>query len=114
MTATSVPGLGWFHASTRLAASRSLGRICKRGSRYLRTLFVQAAQVILMRPHNWPSFSFGAWLEEGSKRLHRNKLAVALVNRLARILRHAGTFDVRRLEAPALQQQTPPTSSRLR
>ncbi|MCK5549656.1 MAG: IS110 family transposase, partial [Hyphomicrobiaceae bacterium] len=28
-----------------------LGRISKRGSRYLRTLFVQAAHIILMRPH---------------------------------------------------------------
>src|SRR3954471_14895622 len=30
-----------------------LGRISKRGSKYLRTLFIQAANVILMRPHNW-------------------------------------------------------------
>ena len=29
-----------------------LGRISKRGSKYLRTLFVQAAHIILMRPHN--------------------------------------------------------------
>jgi hypothetical protein len=31
----------------------TLGRISKRGSKYLRTLFIQAANVILMRPHNW-------------------------------------------------------------
>ena len=83
-----------------------LGRISKRGSKYLRTLFIQAAHVILMRPHNWLSVSFGPWLQEASKRLHRNKLAVALANKLARIawsvLRHGGTFAVRRLEAPAL------------
>jgi len=36
-----------------------LGRITKRGSRYLRMLFVQAAQVIMMRPKNWHKFSFG-------------------------------------------------------
>jgi len=36
-----------------------LGRITKRGSRYLRMLFVQAAQVIMMRPKNWSKFSFG-------------------------------------------------------
>ena len=30
-----------------------LGRISKRGSRYLRMLFIQAAKVLLMRPHNW-------------------------------------------------------------
>ena len=37
-----------------------LGRISKRGSKYLRTLFIQAANVILMRPHNWERFSFRA------------------------------------------------------
>jgi transposase len=34
-----------------------LGRITKRGSEYLRTLFIQAANVILMRPHNWERLS---------------------------------------------------------
>ncbi len=36
-----------------------LVRISKRGSKYLRTRFLQAAHVILMRPHNWRKFSFG-------------------------------------------------------
>jgi transposase len=62
-----------------------LGRISKRGNRYLRTLFIQAAHVILMRPHNWHKFSFGPWLKRASERLHKNKLAAALANRLARI-----------------------------
>ena len=62
-----------------------LGRISKRGSKYLRTLLIQAAKVLLMRPQNWPRFSFGAWLKTASERLHRNKLAVALANKLARI-----------------------------
>jgi transposase len=74
-----------------------LGRISKRGSRYLRTLLIQAAKVLLMRPHNWPRFSLGAWLKTASQRLHRNKLAVALANKLARIgwsvLRHDKAFD---------------------
>ena len=43
-----------------------LGRIYKRGSRYLRTLFIQAANVILMRPQNWEQFSFGALAEGGA------------------------------------------------
>jgi transposase len=79
-----------------------LGRISKRGSRYLRMLFVQAAKVILMRPHNWPRFSFGEWLGQAAQRMHRNKLAVALANKLARIawsvLRHGKAFDVDRDE----------------
>lgn len=62
-----------------------LGRISKRGSKYLRTLFIQAAHVILMRPKNWDKFSFGPWLTEAATRLHRNKLATALANKLARI-----------------------------
>ena len=74
-----------------------LGRISKRGSKYLRTLFIQAANVILMRPHNWQRFSFGAWLQNAAPRLHRNKLATALANKLARIawsvLRNEKTFD---------------------
>jgi transposase len=74
-----------------------LGGISKRGSKYLRTLFIQAAKVILMRPHNWEKFSFGAWLQNASPRMHANKLAVALANKLARIawsvLRNETSFD---------------------
>ncbi len=36
-----------------------LGRVTKRGSRYLRMPVVQAAKVILMRANRWPDFSFG-------------------------------------------------------
>ena len=79
-----------------------LGRISKRGSRYLRTLFIQAAKVILMRPHNWERFSFGAWLKNAAPRMHRNKLATALANKLARIawsvLRNEKNFDTHRRE----------------
>lgn len=74
-----------------------LGRISKRGSKYLRTLFIQAAKVLLMRPQNWPRYSFGAWLKTAAERLHRNKLAIALANKLARIawsvLRNDRAFD---------------------
>ena len=62
-----------------------LGRISKRGNRYLRTLFIEAAHAILMRLRTWERFSFGPWLKEGAARLHRNKLATALANKLARI-----------------------------
>lgn len=74
-----------------------LGGISKRGSKYLRALFIQAARVILIRPQNWEKFSFGAWLAEAAKRLHTNKLAAALANKLARIawsiLRNGKPFD---------------------
>ena len=62
-----------------------LGRITKRGNRYLRTLFMQGARVILLRPINWAKHSFGLWLTAAAQRLHHNVLATALANKLARI-----------------------------
>ena len=62
-----------------------LGRISKRGNRYLRMLFMQGARVILLRPVNWAKHSFGPWLTAAAKRLHHNVLATALANKLARI-----------------------------
>ncbi len=83
-----------------------LGRITKQGSTYLRMLFVQAANVIMMRPQNWPKFSFGSWLEGASQRMHRNKVAVALANKLARIawsvLRTGKNFDCHHIEMEAV------------
>ncbi|MEQ8666305.1 MAG: IS110 family transposase [Rhodospirillales bacterium] len=83
-----------------------LGRISKRGCRYLRTLFIQAAHIILMRPKNWERFSFGPWFEQASERMHKNKLATALANKLARIawsvLRLGKAFDGHRTEAMAV------------
>ena len=62
-----------------------LGRITKRGNRYLRMLFMQGARVILLRPANWSKHSFGSWLAAAAQRLHHNVLATALANKLARI-----------------------------
>ena len=62
-----------------------LGRISKRGNSYLRTLFMQAARVILLRPVSWPKHGFGVWLARAAQRLHPNVLAAALANKLARI-----------------------------
>ena len=83
-----------------------LGRISKRGSKYLRSLFTRAAKVILMRPQNWPRYSFGTWLKAAAERLHRNKLAIALANKLARIawsvLRNERSFDSHLHEAATI------------
>jgi len=62
-----------------------LGRITKRGNRYLRVLFVQGARAILLRQKSWAKHSFGSWLTAAARRLHRNVLTVALANTLARI-----------------------------
>ena len=45
-----------------------LGRITKRGNRYLRMLFVQGARAILLRPKSWAKHSFGPWLTTAARR----------------------------------------------
>ena len=62
-----------------------LGKLSKRGNRYLRVLFVQAAWVVLIRPQSWERYGLKPWIEAAKKRLHRNVLAIALANKLARI-----------------------------
>ena len=62
-----------------------LGKISKRGNKYLRTLFVQAAHVVLARRPGAAMRGLWPWIEQASKRLHRNMLAIALANKLARI-----------------------------
>jgi transposase len=62
-----------------------LGKVSKRGNRYLRVLFVQAAWVVLIRPQGWERYGLKPWIEAAKKRLHHNVLAIALANKLARI-----------------------------
>ena len=64
-----------------------LGNISRRGNRYLRTLFVQAAWVVLVKvgPKHWERYGLKSWIEAAKERLHHNVLAIALANKLARI-----------------------------
>src|SRR5256886_2787004 len=62
-----------------------LGKISKRGNRYLRVLFVQAAWVVLVRIKDWDRYGLKTWIDAAKKRLHHNVLAIALANKLARI-----------------------------
>jgi len=62
-----------------------LGPISRRGNRYLRALFVQAAWVVLIRIKDWDRYGLKAWIDAAKKRLHHNVLAIALANKLARI-----------------------------
>jgi len=52
------------------------------------------------------SISFGPWLTEAATRLHRNKLATALVNKIARIawsvLANWKAFDTNRNKVTAV------------
>src|SRR6266446_568740 len=78
-----------------------LGKISKRGNRYLRVLFVQAGWVVLIRPKSWERYGLKPWIEAAKKRLHRNVLAIALANKLARIawsvLAHGRSFEASKL-----------------
>ena len=84
-----------------------LGSISKRGNRYLRVLLVQAAWVVLIRPKSWERYGLKGWLEAARKRLHRNVLAIALANKLARIawsvLARGRAFGARRIDQAANQ-----------
>src|SRR5437867_3021419 len=62
-----------------------LGKISRRGNRYLRVLFVQAAWVVLIRPKTWERYGLKSWIEAAKRRSHHNVLAIALANKLARI-----------------------------
>src|SRR6187397_3673650 len=81
-----------------------LGKISKRGNRYLRVLFVQAAWVVLVKvkPTRWEGHGLRPWIEAASKRLHHNVLAVALANKLARIawsvLARGRAFEARKMD----------------
>jgi transposase len=134
---TSVPGIGPIIASATVAAIGTgdafskgrdfgawlglvpkqistgdrtiLGSISKRGNRYLRALFVQAAWVVLVRvrPQQWERYGLKPWIEAAKKRLHHNVLAIALANKLARIawavLNKGRAFECAEFNAPAPQ-----------
>jgi Transposase IS116/IS110/IS902 family len=65
-----------------------LGKISKRGNRYLRVLFVQAAWVVLIKPKIWERHGLKHWIEAAKKRLHPNVLAIALIRRDAASVGH--------------------------
>ena len=76
-----------------------LGPISKRGNRYLRMLFVQAARSVLLRPQSWQKYGLKSWIEAAARRLNRFKLAIALANKIARVawgvLHGRRNFEVR-------------------
>lgn len=84
-----------------------LGKISKRGNRYLRVLFVQAAWVVLIKPKSWERYGLKPWLEAAKKRLHHNVLAIALANKLARIawsiLAHGRNFEMGTIDEATTQ-----------
>jgi transposase len=84
-----------------------LGSISKRGNRYLRVLFVQAARAVLLRPQSWERHGLKPWIEAAKRRLHHNVLAIALANKLARIawavLAREKGFEARAISGATVQ-----------
>jgi transposase len=76
-----------------------LGKISKRGNRYLRVLFVQAAWVVLIKPKSWQRHGLKPWLEAAKKRLHHNVLANKLARIAWSILAHGRTFEASKVQA---------------
>jgi hypothetical protein len=62
-----------------------LRAISRRGNRYLRALFVQAAWVVLVKMKDGDRYGLKASLDAAKKGLHHIVLAIALANKLARI-----------------------------
>src|SRR5262249_15332441 len=55
--------LGLVHSQISTGDRTILGKISKRGNRYLRVLFVQAAWVVLIKPKSWDRHGLKPWLE---------------------------------------------------
>ena len=65
---------------------RRLGRISKRGDVYLRTLLIHGARSVLLHARKQPPDRLRAWAHELAETHVHNKAAVAVANKLARIV----------------------------
>ena len=61
-----------------------MGGISKRGNSYLRRMFVHGARAVLLRI-KYDTGGLGRWVQQLQTRRPRNKVIVALANKLARI-----------------------------
>lgn len=99
----------WLGLTPRESSSgnvRRLGGISKRGDRYLRTLLIHGGRSVLTAAHRkTPVDQLRAWALGIERTRGRNKAAVALANRLARIAwavwRHDRNFESRPLQKAA-------------
>jgi hypothetical protein len=66
-----------------------LGKISRRGNRYLRVLFVQAAWVVLIKPKIWERYGLKPWIERPTKPI--GMVAVAALSALAESVPHPAT-----------------------
>ena len=83
--------IGLTARETSSAGRRRLGRISKQGDVYLRTLLIHGARSALVAAHlarrrDRPLHRLQEWALECEKRRGRNRAAVALANRIARVV----------------------------
>ena len=61
----------------------------------------------MIKPQSWKRYGLKPWIEAAKKRLHRNVLAIALANKLARIawsvLARGRNFEARRIDDATVQ-----------
>ena len=59
--------------------------------------------MVLIKPQSWERHGLKRWLDAAKQRLHRNVLAIALANKLARIawgvLARGRAFEANKLQA---------------
>src|SRR6185312_5343856 len=95
-----------------------LGKISKRGNRYLRVLFVQAAWVVLVKvkPTRWQGHGLRPWIEAAKKRLHHNVPTSSRASRGAFLLMiepsRQTSFKLLRNRSRVIELPAPPRSAR--
>jgi len=72
---------------------RYLGRISKRGDGYLRSLLVQGARSFLIHAHQYKEDRLAQWALRLSSTRHHNKVAIAVANKLTRVVWAVWTND---------------------
>jgi transposase len=94
--------LGLTPRESSSGSRRTLGRITKQGEPYLRMLLIHGARAALLvaqtrRKAAQPLTRIQAWALERAEGRHRNQAAVALANKMARIVwavwNHGRSFD---------------------
>jgi transposase len=77
----------WLGLVPRQHSTGGKARLCgisKRGNVYLRRMFIHGARAVLLRV-KYDTAGFGQWVHQLEARAHRNKVIVAIANKLARI-----------------------------
>jgi hypothetical protein len=81
---TSRPGFGVVPRQYSTGGKQKLFGISKRGNVYLRCMLIHGARAVLLRV-KYDTGGFGQWVHRLAQRAPRNKVVVAIANKLARM-----------------------------